>query len=432
MAVFVNLTTGTRLNGGETMPSGLKTHLYTLCWNDARMLPFFFRHYDRFVDHYFIYDNGSTDETLAILAQRDNVTVTHFDTPGDSFVAEELRLSETMWQASRGAADFVFVLDLDEHVYRPDLLEYLKECRAKGITAIHAIGYDMVADGFPQTRGALHESVTLGVRSTGFDKLCVFNPDAIESSNFGPGRHTAEPAGRVVWPERVEILMLHFKQMGVDYPIARSAELRKGLGEGDITQKWGDHYSWSPAVIARAWARMREDATTVPGLGAYASVQPGDYDEEFVIRASGLVAEEWYLDRYPDVREAQNDPITHFCSHGWREGRLPNFYFDCDWYRETYPSSNIEPKNPLIHYIHFERTENLLPSTRFDSGWYRREYGLGDDENPLRHYLQNAASGRFAPVPDFDVRAYCRRHPAKKRRRVDPFEDFCVRESGEE
>ena len=42
-------------------------HLHATCWNEERMLPFFFRYYDRFVDRYFIHDNQSSDGSIEIL-----------------------------------------------------------------------------------------------------------------------------------------------------------------------------------------------------------------------------------------------------------------------------------------------------------------------------------------------------------------------------
>ena len=45
----------------------MRIDLYTLCWNDADMLTFFFTHCDRFVTRYFIFDEDSTDASLSIL-----------------------------------------------------------------------------------------------------------------------------------------------------------------------------------------------------------------------------------------------------------------------------------------------------------------------------------------------------------------------------
>jgi hypothetical protein len=48
-------------------------HLYAQCWNDGWMLPFFFRHYDRLVDRYFMFDDGSSDGTSSILSSHPKV-----------------------------------------------------------------------------------------------------------------------------------------------------------------------------------------------------------------------------------------------------------------------------------------------------------------------------------------------------------------------
>ncbi|HYE38411.1 MAG TPA: glycosyltransferase family 61 protein [Ramlibacter sp.] len=41
-----------------------------------------------------------------------------------------------------------------------------------------------------------------------------------------------------------------------------------------------------------------------------------------------LVDREYYLARYPDVRQAGIDPVRHFLVHGWREGRSPSARLD--------------------------------------------------------------------------------------------------------
>ena len=53
----------------------MKVHLYTKVWNEEEMLPFFFRRYDPLIDRYIIYDDGSTDNTLKLLAAHDRVEI---------------------------------------------------------------------------------------------------------------------------------------------------------------------------------------------------------------------------------------------------------------------------------------------------------------------------------------------------------------------
>ena len=45
----------------------MKIHLYTMCWNERRMLPFFLRHYEQFCERMIVYDNGSDDGSQAII-----------------------------------------------------------------------------------------------------------------------------------------------------------------------------------------------------------------------------------------------------------------------------------------------------------------------------------------------------------------------------
>src|ERR1017187_1220993 len=118
----------------KLMRGGQRIHLYCLCWNDARMLPWFFQHYDRIVDAYFIFDNGSTDESLSIIEKHGRLHLAHFDVAGDSFVDEERRMGDTRWRGSD--ADWVIVTDIDEHIYRPGLRNYLQRCTEQNVTAI--------------------------------------------------------------------------------------------------------------------------------------------------------------------------------------------------------------------------------------------------------------------------------------------------------
>ncbi len=244
-------------------------HLYTLCWNDRRVLPHFFRHYTEIVDCFFIFDNGSTDGSLDVLAGDERVQVSPFESDADSFVATELRLSEEIWKSSRGVADWAIVVDLDEHLYHDDLRSYLQACARRGVTAIRTVGYEMLSQTFPGAGARLCDVVTTGVRMPElYDKLCIFNPAAIARTNYLPGRHVANPEGRVQWPAVDEVLLLHYKKLGLEYEIARSAELRTGLRSRDIEEQWGCQYLLSPKQITEAFNRLSERAEPVPRSAA--------------------------------------------------------------------------------------------------------------------------------------------------------------------
>lgn len=61
------------------MPRRDRVHLYTVSWNEQAMLGYFFRHYDRFVDRYVFYDDGSDDGTRERLDAHPRVEVRRFE-----------------------------------------------------------------------------------------------------------------------------------------------------------------------------------------------------------------------------------------------------------------------------------------------------------------------------------------------------------------
>ena len=342
-------------------PAGPVVHLHCLCWNEAAIIPHFLRHYDGLVSRFFVHDNGSTDGSVALLQADPRVTLASFAVTGDSFALEEQRRSDRMWQCSRGRADWVIVVDMDEFLFHPDLPAYLRCCRTKGISAIRAIGYDMIADDMPAGGPPLHQVVTRGVRSLGYDKPCIFDPQAIAETRFSIGRHGATPAGRVVWPERPQVALLHFKYMGAEYSDTRNRVLRGGLKPRDHEMGWGGGYLRSAAQTGAHHRRLREAAAPVPGLpGGPPAETLGA--EEATIRASARFDAAWYLARNPDVARNGYDPAAHYGCFGWLEGRLPNPGFspadylryvelDAAWYLARYPDVQAAGLDAATHFV---------------------------------------------------------------------------------
>ena len=176
------------------------------------MLPFFFLHYDKLVQPYIIYDDASTDNSQEILRLNPKVELRPMPPYSDpeSRISSALALQETCWRESRGIADWVIVTDIDEHLYHPDVYGYLAQCHTQGVTIIPALGYQMLAEQFPEHNTLLCQSLTRGACDELYSKLNIFSPNEIEAVNYTPGRHTATPTGRVVLPARDELLLLHY------------------------------------------------------------------------------------------------------------------------------------------------------------------------------------------------------------------------------
>ena len=101
-----------------------------------------------------------------------------------------------LWKESRGAADWVIVTVVDEHLYHPHLPAYLKWAKRKSITVIPGLGYEMVSVEFPACEIISVDDRPYGAVHGAVSKLSLFDPDAIEETNFAPGRHQATPRGQ--------------------------------------------------------------------------------------------------------------------------------------------------------------------------------------------------------------------------------------------
>lgn len=115
----------------------MRVWLYTMSWNEERMLPFFFRHYDPWIERYIVYDDGSTDRTLAMFAARAKVEVRRFErSVTDSFVLSATYLQNEVWKEARGKADWVVITAIDEHLHHPDMARFLRRNRKTGVSVI--------------------------------------------------------------------------------------------------------------------------------------------------------------------------------------------------------------------------------------------------------------------------------------------------------
>lgn len=80
--------------------------------------------------------------------------------------------------------------------------------------------------------------------------------------------------------------------------------------------------------------------------------------EASIIRQSGSFDGEYYLQTYADVKSAGIDPVWHYVTNGWKEGRDPNAAFSTDDYLAINSEIEGSDGNPFVHWIQSRRRES--------------------------------------------------------------------------
>ncbi len=189
-------------------------------WNEELLLPYFLRHYETFADRIFIINDHSTDRTVAIAKSHPKVHVINFAYSGGLIEQNFNTTFESLSrQFSRGQADWVMCVDADEFIYNPDILKELAMQKKRRRKVLKTTAYTMMSETLPTTSGQIYEELNQGLRSRGFDKEIIFDPEF--DIVFGDGRHKAKlPQG--MHATKAKMTLLHYRYLSREYFIERS------------------------------------------------------------------------------------------------------------------------------------------------------------------------------------------------------------------
>lgn len=95
----------------------------------------------------------------------------------------------------------------------------------------------------------------------------------------------------------------------------------------------------------------------------------------------------FYLQSYPDVARAGVDPLEHYCTSGWREGRNPSTSFDTQFYLQRNPDIAEAGVNPFHHYVFAGRHEGRQATPP-----------MGDVRACIRRAFQTALDANHGPA----------------------------------
>lgn len=218
-------------------------HLYTFCWNEAFMIPFFLRHYQKVVDKIVVYDNESNDNSVELLSKHEKVLMRSYSTNGEFIDGTQRMMRNQEWKKSRGKADWVMLPDMDEFLYYPQGLQVLLDmAEAQGITALVPEGFEMISETLPDSRLPMLEQVRFGVKSTLYDKPVVFKPDSIQEMNFHAGAHGADPIGNVKRAYIPGFQLRHFKYLSYERYSSRAKVLLARANQSEKDQGCHCHH----------------------------------------------------------------------------------------------------------------------------------------------------------------------------------------------
>ncbi len=220
-----------------------KIHLYTFCYNEEKIIPYFLRHYLRFVEKIIVLDNYSNDASASLFKAHKNIFVTRYDTNNEYREDIKQNLSNKIWKKSRGHADFVILCHIDEFLYHPHLSEILVMMKEKGHTVLKPIGYDMISRSFPTSGQDIYAEINEGKRDRMFDKIVLFDPNAIKETNYYPGAHAAIPEGKVkVYKDDPDLKLLHYRYLGLEYILDKHKNRAERMSKIGRRNNWGYQY----------------------------------------------------------------------------------------------------------------------------------------------------------------------------------------------
>lgn len=219
----------------------LKIHLFTVCWNEEILMPYFLRHYSEFCTKMTFFDNMSTDRTREIISSYPNTEIIDFDTNNQKSNRRHMELKNYCW--TNNDSDYVIIVDADEFVYHPHIKEFLRALKEQDYTLLEPVWYEMFGDKIPTEDKPITEIIRRGCKMDGKSKKVMFAPGPIKEINYGAGSHQCHPRGRIKeYKGDDEFKLLHYKHLSDEYLLERDHIQRDRLSEDDLENKWGVHY----------------------------------------------------------------------------------------------------------------------------------------------------------------------------------------------
>jgi glycosyltransferase involved in cell wall biosynthesis len=226
----------------------MNVEIYAPCHQEAKIIPYFMRHYNQY-GKVFLYEGHSTDGSRE-LAESLGATVINLDTNNEVRDDILMDIRNNCWKASK--ADWVIVCDMDEFVYHPNFIAYLKTVKE---TIVCPRTFEMFSNKFPTTTGQIYDEVQHGFEIR--PKFFLFQPTKLKEMSYSAGSHEALPQGEVYINYTTEIFCLHMRHLSIDHIVNRNAYLNSRRSEINKQMNWGWHVSLPRSAVEEYFAVNR-------------------------------------------------------------------------------------------------------------------------------------------------------------------------------
>ena len=226
-------------------------YVLTICWNEEFFLPYFLRHY-AFATKIVIFDNMSSDNSVAIMKQYPNVEICPYHTNAQIRDDIYLEIKNHAWKQFAHLCDWVIVVDIDELIYHPLGIPAFVQTLAPHVAVVKCAGYEMFSPDLSLNVGALP---TNGYPAVKLDKQALFNTKLVKEMNYLTGCHEAFPrmTSRLgTTYTHSDFKMLHYKFI---HPLPKMIQRYKLMAQRLSPQNrqngWGFHYNNMQSLILK-------------------------------------------------------------------------------------------------------------------------------------------------------------------------------------
>lgn len=225
--------------------------IYSLCWNEEIILPYFFDHYKKKFPNvkFIIYDNMSNDKSREIISNNGGEII-DFESNNESREDLQMNIRNHCWK--NATTDWVMVCDIDEFFdVDSKYLSFTKSTILKGE------GYEMVGDTYELNK------LEFGTRNNFLDKCTVFNKKFISEINYSNGCHDCFPVGQIHY-NKERIVLRHIKYFKLEYVINRFENLASRLSSENLENRWSLHYLQTKNEIINSFNFLFDNRRKVP------------------------------------------------------------------------------------------------------------------------------------------------------------------------